>query len=364
MTGYRRRGSCATWLCLLCAGLISAAYPAGSRQVRIAAVDLRDFPRIKLVISLTSALGAESPASIQDVRIEEDGRAATAPTVEPLDHERWPVYAVMVLDRSGSMRGAPLEAARRAVEVYAATMSQRDRIGLVTFDTGIDRLLDLGPGGEALSSALGGIRPGSDTAFLDALERGVEMLREVPPGGIRLLLALTDGKDNRSRTTASRVADRIRETGVLLCIVALGREPDRNRLARLAADADGFVLHAPAPRELSGLYARVGRMVHAQWSVTYRSPAELDNTWHRIAVIVPRGQAEWRGERVYLAAEHSSMAGSGLRSIRRGQLDMNGRNAHPASPGKPKALVLGLSLVLALLAIALAVLLYRKRERS
>lgn len=364
MTGYRWRSLCAALLGLLATGLISAACPDLSRQIRITAVDLRNFPKVKLVISLTSLLGVASPASIPRVRVEEDGRMAIAPTMEPLHNERWPVYAVMALDRSGSMRGAPLKAARGAVEVYSGTMREGDRIGLVTFDTGIDRLLNLGPGGDAVSAALAKIRPGSDTAFLDALTNGVDMLRDTPPGGIRLLLAMTDGRDNRSRATASHVADRIREAGVLLCIVALGREPDLKRLQRLASGADGMILHAPSPRELSGLYARIGRMVHAQWRVTYLSSKELNNTWRRITVIVPRGRTEWRGERVYLAAEHSPMAGSGLRSIRKGQREMNHGNVKSASPGDSPAMVVALSLVLAVLAIALAVLLFKKRGRS
>jgi len=349
---------------LLCAGLILGMSAGLSpRQVRITAMDLRDFPQVKLVISLTTALGQATPAPVNAVRIEENGMPVAGAEVTPLDTEQWPVYAVVAIDRSGSMQGEPLREARNAVRVYAETMAARDRTALVSFDTRIQQVLDFSAQAGEIISAMTGIQPGRNTAFLDALMQAIGALETTPPGVVRLLLALTDGKDNRSRCNEADVTAKARAAGVLLCLVGLGPDADMARLLRLAAAGGGLALHAPSPVELTGLFRRVAQMVHVQWGVAYRSPHELDNTWRKIMVAVPRGETEWIGERMYLAAEHAVMARSGLKAVRRGQR-LQARQAAQRHPSEGSTvLVLGLSILLALLAVALAVVLVKRGRR-
>ena len=51
---------------------------------------------------------------------------------------RPPINAALVLDRSGSMSGEPLAAARAAAERFAAFLSPADRLAVITFDNEVD----------------------------------------------------------------------------------------------------------------------------------------------------------------------------------------------------------------------------------
>ena len=67
----------------------------------------------------------------------------TAPPAEPI--QRPPVDVVVVLDRSGSMSGAPLEAVTAATAQLLRLAGPDDRLGVVAFDSeamlvlGLDR---------------------------------------------------------------------------------------------------------------------------------------------------------------------------------------------------------------------------------
>ena len=54
--------------------------------------------------------------------------------------ERQPVNLALVIDRSGSMQGSPIEAAKSAAIQIAEKLNSQDRLSIVTFDSEIDML--------------------------------------------------------------------------------------------------------------------------------------------------------------------------------------------------------------------------------
>ena len=65
-------------------------------------------------------------------------RRATAPP-------RRPVCVQVVLDRSGSMAGERLEAARRALHALVDRLGPEDSLGIVAFDDAVQVVLPAGP---------------------------------------------------------------------------------------------------------------------------------------------------------------------------------------------------------------------------
>ena len=54
--------------------------------------------------------------------------------------ERQAVNLALVIDRSGSMQGSPIEAAKSAAIQIAEKLNSQDRLSLVTFDSEVDML--------------------------------------------------------------------------------------------------------------------------------------------------------------------------------------------------------------------------------
>src|SRR5215218_10404564 len=61
---------------------------------------------------------------------------------------RSPINVALVLDRSGSMSGAPLEAAKEAATRFASFLRHEDRLSVVVFDEQVNTIFGPGAGGD------------------------------------------------------------------------------------------------------------------------------------------------------------------------------------------------------------------------
>lgn len=107
-----------------------------------------------------------------------------------------PLTAVLVVDGSESMRGAPLEAARSGVEAFAGEMRELDEASVLIFS---DRLLRRTPFASAAAEVTRGLddlEAVGGSAVHDHLYLALKMLEERQ--GRRVLLLLSDGLDGHS----------------------------------------------------------------------------------------------------------------------------------------------------------------------
>ena len=168
---------------------------------------------------------------------------------------------------------------------------------------------------------------GDATAFLDAVYWGITQvaLRAQGPGSVigaspvradarRIVLALTDGNDNQSRTSSQQVIDYARANGVSLCTVALGGDANGQR-SYLANQTGGTCLRAPSPQDLQHLYNTLAEQLRREYRVTIRSPRpDADGT--RRDVRVQLAGSPLQGETWYQAPGQGSL----LVTVPRGEL--------------------------------------------
>ncbi len=138
---------------------------------------------------------------------------ARPPTVEARD-------VVLLLDRSGSMDGWKMVAARRAAARIVDSLTSEDRFAVLAFDHEVER-----PGG----SAGGGLVAASDRNRYQAVEW---LGRLEARGGTELAAALWGAHSLLARA-AERDEDRVRS----LILVTDGQVGDEDQLVRLATDA-------------------------------------------------------------------------------------------------------------------------------
>jgi Ca-activated chloride channel homolog len=147
------------------------------------------------------------------------------------DAPRAPVAVNLLIDRSASMRGAPLVAAVEAAQALVAQAGPRDYIGLLAFDGMSEQLLPvraMDPEAKAeLSERLSALETGSGTALHEAVDLGAAALRRVlVPGARPKLLLLTDGEPSvgpNSLADFRQLGAKVAESGVTLHALGLGR---------------------------------------------------------------------------------------------------------------------------------------------
>jgi Ca-activated chloride channel family protein len=118
---------------------------------------------------------------------------------------------VVVLDRSGSMSGAPLDHAKQALCDVIDRLAPTDTFGLVTFDNAVDVVIPAGPvvDRDRLKSEVRNVRAGGSTDLAAGLVRGLKEARRLEAtDGVRILL-VSDGHANHGVTDADVIGRRV-----------------------------------------------------------------------------------------------------------------------------------------------------------
>ncbi len=141
--------------------------------------------------------------SVDEVSVMVD---LAAPTVTGKS-ERLPASLQVVLDRSGSMAGAPLEGALTALCGLVARLDERDNFGVVVFDDTAQVVVPAGPltDKQHVMHLLGQVVAGGMTDLSGGYLRGLQELKRASGGDGGTLLLISDGHANRGVSDPARL---------------------------------------------------------------------------------------------------------------------------------------------------------------
>jgi len=153
-------------------------------------------------------------------------------TADKIERQRQnPLAFCIVLDRSGSMAGKPLEHARKASELVVKNLRKEDYFSLVIFDDEAQVVVPLQQvkSKDAVIQVIRQIKDGGSTNLTGGWMLGRDELKKAPSGTQRRLLLLTDGHLNAGIVDPVQVGR----------IVASGLEKDTVRTSTLGF-GDGY----------------------------------------------------------------------------------------------------------------------------
>jgi VWFA-related protein len=148
----------------------------------------------------------------------------------------------VVLDTSGSMTGQRIAIARAATTELVGQLAPRDTVAVVAFGDQVTSLArQSGPDRFPLD-ALGRLSAGGSTALIDGIYAG--LLETGPARGPRLLLVMTDGRNNLSTISGARVIDVARRLETAIYPVAVEVDQDRQVIRGWLNRRDGSAQQA------------------------------------------------------------------------------------------------------------------------
>ncbi len=193
---------------------------------------------------------------------------------------RRPLNLAFVVDRSSSMSGAKLDAAKEAVRTAVAQLRPDDRAALIAYDDDVTVNHPSAPVGDgrALTAAVDALYASGMTALHDGWLAGAEQAAgALRADAMNRVLLLSDGQANVGLTDPAAIADHVRglaSRGVSTSALGIGRDFDERLMQTIADAGDGTYYFIEDPSalptffeaELSGLHATVGTSVRMRFS--------------------------------------------------------------------------------------------------
>lgn len=174
---------------------------------------------------------------------------------------------MLIVDRSNSMAGVKLAAAKAAADGFAASASldlATHRMGLISFSDIISLDRRLTHDRAAVRAAVGDIQHTGNTDLATALRRGTEhVLADGRPGARPVLLMMTDGKPSRlGQPYVDTVieAARAKARGALVYTIGLGDTIETDLLVAVAGASSRYFA-APRPDQLASIYTELSQTV-------------------------------------------------------------------------------------------------------
>ncbi|MEM6959723.1 MAG: VWA domain-containing protein, partial [Myxococcota bacterium] len=164
-----------------------------------------------------------------------------------------PVNVAIVLDRSGSMQGAKLEAAKEAAIAAIRRLDERDFVSVVAYDSTVQTIWRsqrlTNP--QAAERAVRSIRARGNTALFAGVSRGARELRRTwSRDRVNRIVLLSDGLANvgpSSPGALARLGRSLAREGITVTTLGLGLSYNEDLMSQLAAASDGS--HAFIERE-------------------------------------------------------------------------------------------------------------------
>jgi Ca-activated chloride channel family protein len=230
----------------------------------------------------------------------EDGGAKTPITVFKSDVE--PISVAVLLDTSPSLFPVASRTGL-AVGEFMKHLTAGDRACAGTFSQSVTLDPSLSGDASVIVRRLASPTPWpAGTAIWDAVDAGRKALE--PEGGKRVVILVTDGADNSSRTDPNEARNGLQRAGLMVYAIAVrGRFGlDTSEIGALANATGGRTIELRAADDIPAAMAAIADELHHQYTIGF-TPEKLDDKLHRVEVKVKRAGLTVRAARSYLAAK-------------------------------------------------------------
>jgi Ca-activated chloride channel homolog len=208
---------------------------------------------------------------------------------------RTPMNLCLVIDRSGSMEGQPLEYVKQACSHVVDLLSPNDILSIVTFEEMVEVLMppQAVSNKDAIKSGISRLQAGNTTNLYDGISLAMQQVVQfIETNRATRMIVLTDGDPTAGIKDYNALVNHsaeLRNRGISVTFLGFGPDYNEELLAGMAKKAGGNYYYIPQPQlipeifraELDKLMTTVARNVSlelkiARW-VQMRAPQQIND---------------------------------------------------------------------------------------
>jgi tight adherence protein B len=224
---------------------------------------------------------AENGTTVSDLTVEAPGTANGA---------------VLLIDASNSMRGAPIEGAMQAARAFIAQRNPKMAVAVVVFGPDDTVLVDFTKSQKELVAAVGKVPPLAEgTHIYDALIRAADLAESAGLQRTTVVL-LSDGTDVGSDASRADALSALDDANVRVISVGLrSKQYNAESLKSIAQRTGGTYSESASPAALEPIFAKIGSRLSSEYTVRYTSllPPSTQATVRAVVVGLPAATATY-----------------------------------------------------------------------
>ena len=202
-----------------------------------------------------------------------------------------PISVGLLIDNSGSMRTLRprVEAAALA---FARASNPDDEVFVVNFADKVRLDVPMTGDLKVLEAGIGRVDSIGGTALRDAVDSAERYLREHATRDRRVLLVITDGKDNASITSPERIRRQAEQSQTTIHAIGLFNARDtggagRHELTEMTERTGGIVYFPASAEQVEAVAVDLARQIRNQYTIAYAPINQaLDGSYRAIRVSV------------------------------------------------------------------------------
>ena len=171
------------------------------------------------------------------------------------EKEKPSLAMALVIDKSGSMSGLPLQMARQAAKSAAELLGPQDQIAVVAFDDQAQIICEMTPASQqgTIQAAIDSIADGGGTFMYTGMVAAKDMLDRTT-AKVKHMICLTDGQTNDADHMG--LVQQLVDGGVTVSSVGLGEGAARDILQQIAQAGKGRYYESNDPATLPQIFTK------------------------------------------------------------------------------------------------------------
>ncbi|MEP6706745.1 MAG: VWA domain-containing protein [Pyrinomonadaceae bacterium] len=243
---------------------------------------------------------------LEDFELQVDGQPKP---ISELSRTETPVRMVMLFDNSGSLTESREFEKRAAMRFFRSVMRPVDQAAIYSVSTDVILEQPLTADVMTLERTIEGFgKPEGSTALFDAIAEGAAYL--IPYRGRRVIVIVSDGKENTSRLDFETTMNRIVTEDCQIYVVQTGLYENANvrdlaaerRMQQFSSQTGGAVYIPKSVEELDAAFGQIAADLAQQYVLSYY-PADdkRDGQYHTMTVrVTTRANARVRARKVFV----------------------------------------------------------------